>query len=79
MPGCVRCKPFAPDTAGGEIHGITGMLIAIPLIPLVKETIVFLRPRLELEGWRAAAGGAIDSVTRDDPAETRGDEPTATT
>jgi predicted PurR-regulated permease PerM len=65
--------------AGGEIHGITGMLIAIPLIPLVKETIVFLRPRMELEGWRAAAGGAIASVTREDPAETRGDEPTATT
>ena len=40
--------------AGGEIHGITGMLIAIPLIPLVKETIVFLRPRTQFEGWCAA-------------------------
>jgi predicted PurR-regulated permease PerM len=30
--------------AGGEIHGITGMVIAIPLIPLAKETITFLRP-----------------------------------
>ena len=55
--------------AGGEIHGITGMLIAIPLIPLVKETIVFLRPRTQFEGWGAAAGGAIDSVVRDEPAE----------
>ena len=36
--------------AGGEIHGITGMLIAIPLIPLVKETFVFLRPRVQLRG-----------------------------
>ena len=34
--------------AGGEIHGVTGMLMAIPLIPLVKETIVFLRPRVQL-------------------------------
>jgi predicted PurR-regulated permease PerM len=65
--------------AGGEIHGITGMLIAIPLIPLVKETIVFLRPRMQLEGWCAAAGGAIDSVTRDEPAESPGPDEPATT
>ena len=52
--------------AGGEIHGITGMLIAIPLIPLVKETWLFFRPRLQFEGWCAAvtgssadAGGAV--------------------
>ncbi len=43
--------------AGGEIHGITGMLIAIPLIPLVKETWVFFRPRLQFEGWCAAVTG----------------------
>jgi putative heme transporter len=65
--------------AGGEIHGITGMLIAIPLIPLIKETIVFLRPRMQLEGWCAAAGGAIDSVTREEPAESPGPDEPATT
>jgi predicted PurR-regulated permease PerM len=43
--------------AGGEVHGITGMLIAIPLIPLIKETIVFLRPRLTFEGWCVAVTG----------------------
>jgi predicted PurR-regulated permease PerM len=43
--------------AGGEIHGITGMLIAIPLIPLVKETWLFFRPRLQFEGWCAAVTG----------------------
>ncbi len=43
--------------AGGEIHGIAGMLIAIPLIPLLKETVAFLRPRLILEGWCAAVTG----------------------
>jgi hypothetical protein len=58
--------------AGGEIHGIIGMLIAIPLIPPVKKTIVFLRPRTQFEGWCAAAGGAIDAVTRDAPAESPG-------
>jgi len=64
--------------AGGEIHGISGMLIAIPLIPLVKETIVFLRPRMQFEGWRAAAGGIMDSVTRDEPPEPHGDGPATT-
>jgi len=38
--------------AGNEIHGVAGMFLAIPLIPLVKETIVFLRPRLAFEGRR---------------------------
>ena len=47
--------------AGGEIHGITGMLIAIPLIPLVKETWVFFRPRLQFEGWCAAVTGRCDA------------------
>ena len=45
--------------AGGEIHGLTGMLIAIPLIPLVKETLVFFRPRLHFEGWHNGDGAAI--------------------
>jgi putative heme transporter len=47
--------------AGGEIHGITGMLIAIPLIPLIKETYVFFRPRLQFEGWCAAVTGRTDA------------------
>jgi len=45
--------------AGGEIHGIMGMLLAIPLIPLVKETVVFLRPRVSFEGWCFAVRGAV--------------------
>jgi predicted PurR-regulated permease PerM len=46
--------------ADGEIHGITGMLIAIPLIPLIKETWLFFRPRLQFEGWCAAVTGVAD-------------------
>jgi predicted PurR-regulated permease PerM len=38
--------------AGNQIHGVVGMFLAIPLIPLVKETIVFMRPRLVFEGLR---------------------------
>jgi len=47
--------------AGGEIHGITGMLIAIPLIPLIKETWVFFRPRVQFEGWCAAVTGRTNA------------------
>jgi predicted PurR-regulated permease PerM len=54
--------------AGGEIHGITGMLVAIPLIPLVKETYVFLRPRVHFEGWRRAAAETLDPLSDDGPA-----------
>ena len=70
--------------AGGEIHGITGMLIAIPLIPLVKETIVFLWPRTQFEGWCAAAGDALSpapppSDKGSGPDEPRREGPAATT
>jgi predicted PurR-regulated permease PerM len=58
--------------AGGEIHGITGMLIAIPLIPLVKETWLFFRPRLQFEGWCAAVTGSASPATGDG-AERRAD------
>jgi predicted PurR-regulated permease PerM len=60
MGGRFRVHPLVvifAILAGGEIHGIRGMLIAIPLIPLIKETIVFLRPRLTFEGWCAAVTG----------------------
>ena len=66
MGGRFRVHPLVvifAILAGGEIHGITGMLIAIPLIPLVKETWTFLRPRLQFEGWCAAVAG---STTDDD-------------
>lgn len=61
--------------AGGEIHGITGMLLAIPLIPLVKETIVFLRPRLSFERWCFAVRGVVDDVA--EPASGAGPAPAA--
>ena len=38
--------------AGNQVHGLIGMFVAVPLIPLARETYVFLRPRIRLEGWR---------------------------
>lgn len=57
--------------AGNEVHGLVGMFIAVPLIPLVRESWLFLRPRLRFEPWRAgdlalpSAGGAGEA---DEPA-----------
>jgi putative heme transporter len=71
MGGRFRVHPLVvifAVLAGGEIHGITGMLIAIPLIPLIRETIDFVRPRLRFQGWSAAVT-AVD----DDPAAPVGD------
>ncbi len=40
---------------GDQLHGIIGMLIAVPLIPLVRESWVFFRSRVRFEGWKKAA------------------------
>jgi hypothetical protein len=64
--------------AGGEIHGITGMLIAIPLIPLVRETWRFFRPRVQFEGWCAAVSGAIRPGAPEKAASRESDAPDAT-
>jgi hypothetical protein len=59
------------------------MLIAIPLIPLVKESWHFFRPRLQFEGWCAAvtcetgAGGAGRAAGAGEAAGSREDSPPA--
>jgi predicted PurR-regulated permease PerM len=37
---------------GNQLHGIVGMFIAVPLIPLARETWVFFRARVRFEGWQ---------------------------
>jgi len=41
--------------AGGQIHGLTGAFLAIPLIPMVKESITFFSSRVSFEGWHRKA------------------------
>jgi putative heme transporter len=50
--------------AGNEIHGVAGMFLAIPLIPLVKETYVFMRPRLRFAGWNDERGDVLTAEPR---------------
>lgn len=38
--------------AGANIYGISGMLLALPLVALVRELYAFFKPRISLEKWQ---------------------------
>src|SRR3989440_11376177 len=40
---------------GGELYGILGAFIALPLAAVARETVVYLRRHLVLEPWRPVA------------------------
>jgi len=42
--------------AGNQVHGLIGMFVAVPLIPLARETYLFFRGRVRFEGWRRTDG-----------------------
>jgi hypothetical protein len=42
---------------GNQLHGIVGMFIAVPLIPLGRETWIFFRARVRFEGWTTGGVG----------------------
>jgi predicted PurR-regulated permease PerM len=39
---------------GGEIYGIVGALVALPILAVVRETVAYLREHLVLEPWGAS-------------------------
>jgi hypothetical protein len=39
---------------GGELAGIVGALVALPILAVVRETVVYLRQHLVLESWGPA-------------------------
>jgi predicted PurR-regulated permease PerM len=53
--------------AGNQIHGILGMLLAIPLIPFLKAVAAFFGPRLHWEGWGGASAPLPGLTTRRPP------------
>jgi len=56
--------------AGNELHGVTGMFLAIPLIPLAKETISFFSSRVVFKRWRDGPDPLELAGTREsEPAE----------
>jgi len=40
--------------AGNQIHGVLGMLLAIPLIPFLKAALAFFGPRVHWQEWDAS-------------------------
>src|SRR4051794_5071234 len=44
---------------GGQLYGIVGAFIALPIAAMLRETVVYLRRHLVLEPWDAAAPGAL--------------------
>jgi predicted PurR-regulated permease PerM len=59
---------------GGELYGIIGALVALPILAIVRETVAYLREHLVLEPWGSADPVAL--VTRGWPCPVCG-EPAA--
>ena len=47
---------------GGEIYGLVGALLALPLAAMLRETLVYLRRHLVLEPWGTASPLAVAGV-----------------
>ena len=55
---------------GGELYGILGAFISLPLAAVARETVIYLRRHLVLEPWRPVAvtpGGGLAGSGVDDP------------
>ena len=77
MGGAVKVHPLVVIfalLAAGELYGIAGVLLAMPLVAIGREVAAFLLERMSLEPWRA--GGPIpvgvdiepdEAVERDEP------------
>jgi predicted PurR-regulated permease PerM len=55
MAGAVKVHPLVVIfalLAGGELYGLPGILITMPLVAVGREVGVFLRERMGLESWR---------------------------
>ena len=49
---------------GGEIYGIVGALVALPILAVVRETIAYLAEHLELEPWGTQEPVGLLTATR---------------
>ena len=47
-----RCSPIFGLLAGGEIYGLAGIFVALPLLAVLRALWEFAGERLELENWR---------------------------
>jgi predicted PurR-regulated permease PerM len=57
MGGAVKVHPLVVIfalLAGGELYGVPGVLVTMPLVAIGREVGMFLRERIGLESWRQA-------------------------
>jgi predicted PurR-regulated permease PerM len=44
---------------GEQLYGLIGALLALPIIAILRETVVYLNRHLELERWQRSGGGLL--------------------
>lgn len=44
---------------GDQIWGVIGALVALPILAILRETVIYLSRHLELESWRDSSGGVL--------------------
>jgi putative heme transporter len=44
---------------GDQIYGLIGALLALPIMAVLRETVVYLHRHLEFESWRSSRGGLL--------------------
>jgi predicted PurR-regulated permease PerM len=71
MGGALRLHPLLVIfglLAGGEIYGLPGVLVALPLLAAARSIWEFFSARVEFERWRAGDEPAVPvEVVRDEP------------
>jgi predicted PurR-regulated permease PerM len=62
---------------GGELYGLVGALLALPIAAILRETVDYLRGHLVLEPWETASPVELAVGDRDRPPERAADRPSA--
>jgi predicted PurR-regulated permease PerM len=53
--------------AGGEIYGLAGILVALPLLAVLRALWEFAGERVELESWQEGGGGPVPVEVEPEP------------
>ena len=44
---------------GLQLYGVVGALVALPILAILRETVVYLSRHVELESWERSRGGLL--------------------
>jgi len=44
---------------GLQLYGVVGALVALPILAILRETVVYLHRHLELESWKRTPDGLL--------------------